>query len=123
MPTPNPTATNSPYAGHTPGPWLENESATGPVINAKDGKLLVAAVAVAQTPHLRHTTLKEDEIAAANARLIAAAPTLLQENTALRAALIACAAIIEENFGNNVTREGIALRCARAALAAKEVQS
>jgi hypothetical protein len=136
MQTPNPTATmtsNSPYAGHTPGPWKHTPGQD--TIWANDGDLLIA-----RTDYTRGAmAVNEDE---ANARLIAAAPMLLQEveslqatNAALRAALVWQTQVLEDYWYSknteekNFAAEGIqsAIDHARAALAgsvrSKGVQS
>jgi hypothetical protein len=128
MPTPNPTATmseSSPYAGHTPGPWSPVQSVNGKICIECDNDTLT--IAVVETIH----TVRDKAEQVANARLIAAAPTLLQENTALRAALVWQTQILEDYWYSknteekNFAAEGIqsAIDHARAALAGKEVQS
>jgi hypothetical protein len=149
MQTPNPTAKmsdNSPYAQCTPGPWLiKRDIATGTKditrrwkIVRPDGRIIAEVIPCKDVPFSMRDTgesgrkdwvLREcadARFSAEDARLIAAAPMLLQEvaalqatNAALRAALEAAVARVE--LANPILSAW--LPDARAALAGQEVQS
>jgi hypothetical protein len=92
MQTPNPTAKmsdNSPYAQCTPGPWSPAQSVNGKICIECDNDTLT--IAVVETIH----TVREKAEQEANARLIAAAPMLLQEVAALQATNAALRAALE----------------------------
>jgi hypothetical protein len=124
MQTPNPTATmtsNSPYAGHTPGPFEAWRHPTRPncyivfKLMGRDRDEIATVHAAGYTG---------DAETKANAELIAAAPMLLQEveslqatNAALRAALASLLPL-----AIHTSPEDVAVHHARAALA-KGVQS
>jgi hypothetical protein len=126
MKTPNPTATmtsNSPYAGHTPGPWIVNGNTVEALALPDESQTYVAPICEIDVDW-------NPKIATANARLIAAAPMLVQEveslqatNAALRAALEAAVARVElaNSEGNPILSAW--LPDARAALAGQGVQS
>jgi hypothetical protein len=56
---------------HTPGPW-------GIVAQSRDLLITARAGLVAKLPHSQHPLAPSDEVSLANARLIAAAPDLLE---------------------------------------------
>lgn len=99
-----------------PGPWHadfdSSDEESGAIIHAS-GNMCIAQTfpqrIVGAGSSIESMESKAEQEAKANALLIASAPQLFD-------ALVACAAILEKKFGETVTSEGIALRCAKIAL-------